>query len=174
MLHLGPTSYDPQRALRTWIAPMRMMLLVEVGGVAKEGLVHERLAEQHLCVLVRPALGGERLEEHDDALEVHGTQLVRPLVQEDGADVQVKVGEGVGSLGEIGVPHADDVAHAHLAHEQAVHPSEGELHVLDALVVQVGMQRRIDACDQLAQETYLTLDAWLGKDVVVLDAIEQL
>lgn len=62
-------------------------------AVSEQRLVHECLAKQHLCVLVRPALRWQRLQKHDDALEVHRLELVRPLVQEDRADVEMEVGE---------------------------------------------------------------------------------
>lgn len=75
---------------------------------------------------------------------------------------------------QVGVPHSDNVAHAHLAHQQAIHPTKGKLHVLYAVLLQMRMQRRVDACHQLSQPAYLSLDAGLRKDVVVLDAIEEL
>jgi hypothetical protein len=39
---------------------------------------------------------------------------------------------------EVGIPHPDGVVNADLTHEQAVHPSEGELHELDVLRSQMG------------------------------------
>lgn len=42
---------------------------------------------------------------------------------------------------EVGVPHADDVLDAELAHEEAVHPSERKLDELDALLLEVRRER---------------------------------
>ena len=41
----------------------------------------------------------------------------------------------------VRVPHADGVLERQLAHEQAVHPPEGELEELDTLLLKMGMQR---------------------------------
>ena len=100
---------------------------------------------------------------------------------------------------QVCVPHAHNVAHTQLPHKQAIHPPKSKLHVLDTLLLQMAVKRSwrgkgtasavgvegnstvpgefhkrltIDPAYQLAHPPHLPLDAWLCKDVVVLDAIE--
>lgn len=47
----------------------------------------------------------------------------------------------VRAFGQIGVPHADRALYTDLAHEQAIHPAKGELHVFDALFLEVRSER---------------------------------
>ena len=42
---------------------------------------------------------------------------------------------------QIGIPHPNGILHADLAHQQAVHPPERELHELDVLGFQMRRQR---------------------------------
>jgi hypothetical protein len=75
---------------------------------------------------------------------------------------------------QIRVPHPDCILDADLAHQEAVHPSETELDKVDLLVLQVLGEVRVDARRQVPQRGHLSLDARLGHDVVVLDAVQQL
>lgn len=158
------------------------------------GNSHESLAEEHLRILVAPILRRQRLEVHDDPLEIHLLQLACPLVQEDCADVQMKIGECIWSFRlhrknivngwgtshctclthKIGVPQPDDTLHRHLPHQQTIHPSKSKLHVLHPLTAQMRVQRRVDPRNQLSQSPDLPLNPRLRKDVIVLDPIEEL
>ena len=60
---------------------------------------HKRIGQQQLRLPCSPLLRWQALQEHDDALEVHLPQLVVPPVEKSRADVEMKVGKGVGSLG---------------------------------------------------------------------------
>lgn len=77
------------------------------------------------------------------------------------------------SLGHIRIPHPDRVLHANLPHQHTIHPSKAELDKLDALVSQVFCERDVDPLNKVAESGYLALDARLGVDVVVLDAVEE-
>jgi hypothetical protein len=93
--------------------------------------------------------------------------------QEGGAHVQMKVGEALG-LGVVGVPEADGGGERELAHQQVVHPAEGELHEADLVAGEVGVEAAVDAPHQLLQRLHAPLDARLREDVVLLDALQQL
>jgi len=72
---------------------------------------------------------------------------------------------------QIGIPHPHRVLHANLAHQQAVHPPERELHKLDALRGEVLRERRVDARDELRHALYAALDTWLCRDVILWDLV---
>lgn len=61
----------------------------------EQALPYIRLAEEQLDVLLGPVARREGLQEHHDLLEVHLEELVGPLDQEGGADVEVELGEAV-------------------------------------------------------------------------------
>ena len=89
-------------------------------GVVPRRVVDERLAEQHLDLVVCPALRWQRLQEHDDPLwkraasamsvqkrlaggggaylKVHFLQLSAPLDEERRAYVEMELRECIGSL----------------------------------------------------------------------------
>ena len=56
---------------------------------------------------------------------------------------------GAADLGEVGVPYSVDQVERELSHQQAVHPTEGELYEGETLLRQVRVQRRVDARDDL-------------------------
>jgi len=132
-------------------------------------------------------------------LEVHLPELVTPLYEEREADVQVELAKGVAPLGlscsqqnpvssrsvrgphqpslgftyKVSIPHPDNILYAELSHEEAVHPPERELDKLDALILEVGRQRRIDPRAERLHPRHLALNTRLGEDVVVLNPIQQ-
>jgi hypothetical protein len=59
----------------------------------EQRLPDERLAQQQLDILLRPIPCRQGLQEHHYLLKVHLHELIRPLDQKCGADVQVEVGE---------------------------------------------------------------------------------
>ena len=124
--------------------------------------------------MIGPVLSRQTLEEHDDGLKVHPQQLFAPAMQEYSAHEWMKFGKRVGAFGQVCVPDADDTLYTHFAHEQAVHPAERELHVLNTLLGQVLVKWRIDALDYVGHNAQLPQNPWLRKDVIVLNAIEQL
>ena len=63
---------------------------------------------------------------------------------------------------------SDGTAEGDLPHEQAVHPAKGKLDVLDHVLLQVDMQRRVYPGHQLLHALDVLLDARLRKRVVVL------
>lgn len=71
-------------------------LTLEMSGRAlEEALPDKGFAEEQLNVLLGPVLCREALKEHHDLLKVHADELVGPLDEEGGADVEVKLGEAL-------------------------------------------------------------------------------
>lgn len=83
-------------------------------------------------------------------LEIHLAQLLAPPYEKCGADVEMELGKGIRPFSlcalsvafrcieydmpyQVRIPHANGVLHADLSHQQAVHPSERELHKFDVL-----------------------------------------
>jgi hypothetical protein len=60
-----------------------------------------------------------------------------------------------------------------LAHQQAVHLSDGKLHKLNALSSKVLRERWINAREEFCHALDATLDAGLHVNVVVLDPVQQ-
>ena len=60
-------------------------------------------------------------------------------------------------LWEIGIPYSHDRTQRKLSQENAIHPAEAELHVLDALVQEMAMQIHVQAMDQVFQAQDLLL-----------------
>jgi hypothetical protein len=65
------------------------------GRALEEALPDKGFAEEQFNVLLGPVLCGEALKEHHDLLKVHADELVGPLDEEGGADVEVKLGEAL-------------------------------------------------------------------------------
>lgn len=103
-------------------------------------------------------------------LKIHLHKPLAPLDQKRRAHVQVELAEPL-LLRHIRVPHADRAPDAHLAHQQAVHPAEAELHELHPLALQMLRQRTVDPRGQVLQPADLPHDPRLREDVVVLDAV---
>lgn len=76
-------------------------------------------------------------------------------------------------LGHIRVPHPDRAVNADFPHEEAIHPTEGELHKLDSLILEMLRETGVDSHCQVSKCADLADNARLGEDVVVLDAIEE-
>lgn len=98
-------------------------------------------------------------------LKVHLDQLIRPFDQECGTDVEMKSRKalllGLNSSAcvqttknaiayHVRIPHANRVLDAHFPHEQAIHPSEAELHELYTFLFEVFGKGRINAYSQVA------------------------
>lgn len=67
-LHYFPSAYTAAR--RNWDSEVSVSFAEVALGVVPCRVVHERLAEKHLNLVVAPVLRGQRLQEHDDALGV--------------------------------------------------------------------------------------------------------
>lgn len=137
------------------------------GRALEQALPDKGLAEEQLDVLLGPSLGGQGLQKHHDLLKVHLDQLVGPLHQEGGADVEMKLGEALffglvekrdvlaatygirgwrqwGKPYQISVPHSDSILDADLAHEQTVHPPKTKLDEFHAFVLEMFRQVGVD------------------------------
>jgi hypothetical protein len=62
---------------------------------AEKALPDKRLAEQKFNVLLGPLSRGQCLQKHQDFLEVHLDQLIRPFDQERCTDIQMKLRKAV-------------------------------------------------------------------------------
>ena len=101
----------------------------------EQALPDERFAQKELDVLLGPILSWQRLQEHHDLLEIHSLELVGPLDEESGADVEVEFGEAlvfglkvyigkrviisedeIGLAYKVCVPHANRVLNTDFAH----------------------------------------------------------
>jgi len=60
---------------------------------AEEALPYESLAEQELNILLSPFPCRQCLQKHENFLEVHLHELLRPLDEESGADIKMELGE---------------------------------------------------------------------------------
>lgn len=73
-------------------------------------------------------------------------QLSAPMQQEGGTHVQLELREPI-RLGQVRVPQADRAVQRQFACQQIVHPPEGELQVVDAVLDEVFMQLQVDPLD---------------------------
>jgi len=62
---------------------------------SEQALPYERFTQKQLDIFLGPLPCGQGLQKHHDFLEVHLSELVRPLDKECGADVEMEGGEPV-------------------------------------------------------------------------------
>jgi hypothetical protein len=60
-------------------------------GALEETLPDESFTKQKLNILLRPVSCGQSLQEHQDFLEVHLYQLIRPFDEKSGAHIQMEL-----------------------------------------------------------------------------------
>lgn len=80
-----------------------------------------------------------------------GTARKKKKKKRQGATEKDK-GRGKGELStyEIGVPHANYVLYTKFSHEETVHPPETELYKLDALLLKMFGEGRVDPGSEVA------------------------
>mmetsp|Transcript_125008 Transcript_125008/g.353844 ORF Transcript_125008/g.353844 Transcript_125008/m.353844 type:complete len:203 (+) Transcript_125008:23-631(+) len=145
-----------------------------LGRRVEQALQHEGLREERLDLLGAPLPRRELLHEQHQLLEVHLFQLRRPVDEEHGAHVDVEGGEALGGLRDVGVPEPDDARERELAHQQAVHPAEGELQEVEALDFEVPVELLVNPAHDVLQLQHHLLDPRLACRVVVLDVAQDL
>lgn len=144
-----------------------------VGSAGEHRLQPVSFGQEHRDVVIGPMERRQVLQEHHQALEVSfAFKLAREAKEEGDGDVKMEVGEAV-FLGQVGVPKADDATERQFAHQEVVHPAEGELQVLHLVAGQVIVQFAVEASDQLLHGHNVLLDARLRERVVVLDRVQQ-
>jgi hypothetical protein len=60
-------------------------------GALEETLPDESFTKQKLNILLRPVPCGQRLQEHQDFLEVLLDKLIRPFDEKSGANIQMEL-----------------------------------------------------------------------------------
>lgn len=95
------------------------------------------------------------------------------MQQKGRAHVQLELREPI-RLGQVRVPQTDRAVQRQLPGQQVIHPSEGELQVIDSMLHQVLMQLNVDPLDELLQLVHLRLDAQLSEYVIILQAVQEL
>lgn len=95
------------------------------------------------------------------------------MQQKGRAHVQLKHRKSI-RFRKVRVPKANRAVQRQFTRQQIIHPAKGELQVIDAVQLQVAMQGAIDASNQLFQLIHLGLNAELRKNVIVLNAVEEL
>ena len=88
-----------------------------------------------------------------------------------GTNVQVEMRKAVG-LGKVRVPQPDGGLDGQLAHQNVVHPAEGELEVDNVVFDKMNVKLFVDALSQFFELANFQLNAGLGEGVVVLDSCE--
>lgn len=170
------------------VAPRACVLEMRATAL-EQTLPNEGLAQEQFNVFFGPLPRGERLKKHHNLLEVHLPQLVAPFDKKSGTNVEMEGGEAIffclyrvsirarkddSSTYQISVPHPDSVFHRNFSHEETVHPAEAELDELDTLVLQMCCQISVNSGREIPQICNLSLNAGLVRDVIVLNAIQQL
>jgi len=101
----------------------------------EQALQHKCLGEKGLNLLRAPLPCGQLLHKQHQLLEIHLLQLRRPIDEEDCADVDVEGRETFGGLRDVCVPEPDHAGKRKFTQEEAVHPAEGELQEVKALLL---------------------------------------
>ena len=106
-------------------------------------------------------------------LKVHLDKLIRPFDKECSADIQMEIRKPL-FFREISIPHPNRILNRDLPHQQTIHPPEAKLHEFHTLSFQMFRQPDINPGREVAQSVDLTHDTRLSKDVIILNAVQQL
>jgi hypothetical protein len=123
--------------------------------------------------MISPVLSWRGLQKHDYTLEIHLSKFCAPLDKKSRTNVKVELGKCVSPLRQVCIPHAYRILHTDFSHEQTIHPTECKLHKLDVLGLEVRVKWCIDTRHKLRHAFYATVNAWLGRYVVVLYTVQK-
>lgn len=130
---------------------VRFSSIQMVRGVGKGEFQPVCFGHQYTDIRICPILRRHVLQQDHETLEVSFQHQPLPPVEEESCtDVQLEGRKPV-RFGEVRVPKADGARQRYLSSQQVVHPTEGELEIVHAVVLQVLVQWQVDAAYQLFQ-----------------------